>query len=106
MWGKKFIFCDEKCEVVRCGSHEICQFRLTDLYLAEHALREVAQREEKLHRRVLALQKTMAIESTATQCTATESVSAQLEQANQQLQEAQEQYPRQEYTLYQALFKA
>jgi hypothetical protein len=65
---------------------------ITGLILAEHALRELSQREETLLRKVKALQKAAAIESDRTQ----------LENATQQLEEAQAAFPRKERALYQA----
>lgn len=74
------------------GSDCIARRKITDLLLAEHALRELTQREETLYRRVIALQKATAIESDR----------AQLNKANEQLEETQAQYPRKEYALYRA----
>ncbi|OQE16880.1 hypothetical protein PENFLA_c026G00117 [Penicillium flavigenum] len=66
------------------GSYRIARYKLTELFIAEHALRELTQLEEKLHHRAIALQKAIALESDGTQ----------LEKANEQLEEAQSQYPR------------
>lgn len=76
-----------------------------DMLLAEHALRELSQREESLHHRAMALQKTVAIESDRLQpdkTTPVESTRAELENTNQQLKEIRLQYSRKEYALYRA----
>ena len=78
---------------------------VVDVLLAEHALRELTQREETLHHRSMALQKTIAIESDRLQpdkTTAIESTRAELEKTNQQLKEVQLQYARKEQALYEA----
>jgi hypothetical protein len=93
----------ENDEVLRYGQERICREIVTDVLLAEHALRKLTQREETLHHRAMALQKTIAIESGRVQLdktTPVESTSAQLEKANQQLKEVQLQYPRKEDALY------
>ena len=88
-----------------CESERIDRGKIVDVLLAEQALREISQREEALHHRALALQKTIAIESDRLQpdkTTAVESTRAELDKMNQQLKEAQLQCSRKEYALYQA----
>lgn len=63
------------------------------LLLAEHALRELKQREEALNHRVTALQKAKAIEPD----------SCELEEVNKQLEETRLQFPRKEHDLYGAV---
>lgn len=72
--------------------------RVTTLLLAEYALRELTQREEMLRRRAITLQKTIVIESDKPELDKTNK--AQLEKINEQLAEAQAQYPRKAYLLY------
>ncbi|KAJ5880585.1 uncharacterized protein N7473_011638 [Penicillium subrubescens] len=66
---------------------------IIELLLAEHALRELKQREEALKQRSIALQKAKAIESD----------SSELEDANAQLDETRKQIPRKEHDLYGAV---
>lgn len=72
--------------------HRTQRSRITDLLLAEQALREQMQREETLQRRATALQKVAAISSEQ----------AELQKANDQLEEAEAQYSRKQYALYRA----
>ncbi|KAJ5138790.1 uncharacterized protein N7515_003638, partial [Penicillium bovifimosum] len=67
---------------------------LTELFLAEHALRELTQREERLHHKVIALQKAVAIESDGN------SYATHLENAQSQLEMARAQYPRKAHDLF------
>ncbi|CAG8154536.1 unnamed protein product [Penicillium nalgiovense] len=95
----------DDCKRLIYGFERIGRERIADVLLAEHALRELSQREETLHHRVMALQKTIAIESDRLQpdkTTPVESTRAELEKTNQQLKEFQLQYARKEYALYQA----
>ncbi|KAJ6189492.1 hypothetical protein N7519_004400 [Penicillium mononematosum] len=88
------------------GSERIYRQIIADVLLAEHALCELSQREETLHHRAMALQKTIDIESDRLQpdeTTAAESTRAELEKTNQQLKEFQLQYARKEHSLYQAI---
>lgn len=70
---------------------------MTNLLLAEQALREYTQREETLRYRAKALQKATAITSTAIT-----SDNTQLQEANKQLEEAKSHYPKKEHALYRA----
>lgn len=88
-----FQFANDDHTILQYGSDFIVRCKLTKLFLAEHALRELTQREETLHHKAIVLQKAMAIESNG----------AQLEKADKQLEEAQAQYSRKEYALYRAI---
>ncbi|KAJ5192858.1 hypothetical protein N7449_009000 [Penicillium cf. viridicatum] len=79
-----FQFLGDKHDYLRYGLDSIARYKLTELFLTEHALRELAQREETLYHRAIALQKAMAIKSDG----------GQLEETNKQLEEVQAQYPR------------
>ncbi|KGO71215.1 hypothetical protein PITC_062960 [Penicillium italicum] len=87
-----FQFYGDDHKILLYGLNSIARYKLTEIFIAENALRELTQREETLQNRTLALQKAMAIESDG----------AQLEKANQQLEMTQAQYPRKEYALYRA----
>jgi hypothetical protein len=81
----------EEYDELEYKSERISWHLVTDLLLAEHALRELTQWEEKLHHSAMALQKAVDIESNQAQpvkATAIESTTAQLEKANQQLRQA------------------
>ncbi|KAJ5371593.1 hypothetical protein N7517_003599 [Penicillium concentricum] len=89
----KSFYLTENYEVLIYGLNCISQRKLADVLLAERALRE------------LTWQPCPFIESYKAQsnkATAIESTRAQLEKANQQLKNAQLQYPRKEYALYRA----
>lgn len=72
--------------------HPIHRSWVTDLFLAERALREQMQREETLQHRATALQKVAA----------TSSERAELQKANEQLEEAEGQFSRKQRALYRA----
>ena len=80
--------------VLRYGSENVYQSRLTELFVAEHALREVMQREERLHHKVIALEKAVTL--------GTNMNTMQFEDAKIALEESQLQYPIKEWALYQA----
>ncbi|KAJ5476838.1 hypothetical protein N7475_002567 [Penicillium sp. IBT 31633x] len=65
---------------------------MTDLLLAEQALREQTQREEALHHRSKALRKVIAITSDNTE----------LQEVNKELEGAESQYRRKAHALYRA----
>ncbi|CAG8215410.1 unnamed protein product [Penicillium nalgiovense] len=52
---------DKDNEVLEYGSERILRYRLTELFLAEHALRELTQREDWLHHKVAALEKAITL---------------------------------------------
>ncbi|KAJ5868557.1 hypothetical protein N7534_003110 [Penicillium rubens] len=99
----QYSFRDRK--YVICGSESVYRERITDVLLAEHALLELSQREEMLHHRATALDKTLAVESDRLQPEKTNSVEStrtELEKTHQQLKEAQVECARKEYALYEA----
>ncbi|KAJ5124438.1 uncharacterized protein N7515_008263 [Penicillium bovifimosum] len=79
-----------------CQNVYIDRCSLTKLFLAEHALRELTQREERLHHKVMALQKAVAIGSDV------RSDATNLEDAQTQLETARAQYPGKAQALFQA----
>lgn len=81
---------------LKYGPDYVLRSKLTELFLAEHALRELIQREEWLHHKVIALKKAMVIESNENSDT------TEFDNANKQLQEIQAEYPSKEYALYRA----
>ncbi|KAJ5490345.1 hypothetical protein N7453_011170 [Penicillium expansum] len=89
-----FIFDSDYENCLKYGSEYALRSTLIELFLAEHALRELTQREEWLHHKVIALQKAMAIASNE------KSDMTQFKNANNNLKETQAQYPKMEYTLY------
>lgn len=58
-----FTFDNDNNRFLKYGSDYVLRSKLTELFLAEHALRELIQREEWLHHKVIALKKAMVIES-------------------------------------------
>jgi hypothetical protein len=72
---------------------EIGPEKIIEIILADHALRELKQREEALHHRVTALQKAKILESD----------SSELDNASEQLKRTRAQVPRMEYGLYRAV---
>ncbi|KGO68472.1 hypothetical protein PITC_070970 [Penicillium italicum] len=89
-----FIFDSDHKNCLKYGSDYALRSTLIELFLAEQALRELTQREEWLHHKVLALQKAMAIASDG------KSDMTQFENAKKSLEETQVQYPKREYALY------
>lgn len=89
-----FVFDEDDTDCLRCGSNYVLDSKLIELFLAEHALRELTQREERLHGKVTALQKAIAITSDENTDT------TEFENANNQLKEAQAQCPKREWALY------
>lgn len=85
-----FRYANNKTSVLRYGSDYIVRSKITELFLANLALRELTQREETLHYRAMASQKAVAIESNGTQ----------VEKANKELEEAEAQFRRKEYVIY------
>lgn len=72
--------------------HRMDRSTMTDLLLAEQALREQTQREEALHHRSKALRKVIAITSDNTE----------LQEVNKELEGAESQYRRKAHALYRA----
>lgn len=72
---------------------EIWPENITEIILADHALRELKQREEALHHRVTALQKAKTLESD----------SSEFDNASEQLEKTRAQVPGKEYELYRAV---
>lgn len=87
-----FQFLGDKHDYLRYGLDSIARYKLTELFLTEHALRELVQRGEMLHHRAIALQKSMTIKLNG----------GQLEKTNKQFEETQAQYPTKEYALCRA----
>ena len=86
-------------DYLKYGPNYVLLSKLNEFFFAEQALRELTQREEWLHQKVIALEKAMAIESSG------KSDAIQFENANKQLKEIQAQYPRKEYDLYRAEYR-
>ncbi len=72
---------------------EIGPEKIIEIIVADHALRELKQREEALHHRVTALQKAKTLESD----------SSELDNTSEQLEKTRAQVPRKEYGLYRAV---
>ena len=94
-----FTFDKDDYKFVKYGLDRVLLSKLTELFLAEHAVRELIQREERLNHKVIALKKAMVIESNEN-FDATE-----FDNANQQLKETQAEYPSKEYALYRAEYR-
>ena len=89
-----FMFDKDNLNCLKFQSELVLRSKLIDLFLAEHALRELTQREEWLHHKVMALQKAIAITSNE------ETDTTEFENANNQLKETQAQYPIREHALH------
>lgn len=91
--GQAIFMCDDR-RVLAYDYHfgRVDRSIMTDLLLAEQALREHTQREETLHHRVKALQKATTITSDNTQ----------LQEAMKQIEEVKSEYPKKEHALYRA----
>lgn len=76
------------------GPTEINPRQVIDIVLAEHALRELKQRQEALNKRIIALQKAKEVESDD---------SSDLENFDKQLKETRSRVIMKEYELYQAV---
>jgi hypothetical protein len=88
---------DKDNSVFKYGSERILRSRLTELFLAEHSLRELTQREEWLHHKVAALEKAITL--------GTSMNTMQFEDAKIALEKSQLQYPRKEWALYRAEYR-
>ncbi|CRL26222.1 unnamed protein product [Penicillium camemberti] len=89
-----FLYDENFSDCLRYGSEYVLRAKLIELFLAEHALRELTQREEWLHQKVMALQKAIAITP------ARKTDMTELKTANKQLKKTHAQFPRREYALY------
>lgn len=75
------------------SQRQILPATIIEIILADHALRELKQREEALHHRLTALQKAKTLESD----------SSEFDNANEQLEKTRAQAPEKEYRLYRAV---